>query len=833
MPELPQFNETQSVLQQQKVNSKAEGFDAWAKTLGNIANEAGNQAEKIEEEKSNALFMVSANSANELKTKTHIEMIQNPDKANNIAKNALSVNESIKQAAVLNEKDRSRLNYMVNENQSQINLRAAETDHSFQVRSLGNKFWDEYPISMRQIEEAIGQGDFDKAKILEENLHANALSAAKIGSLSPEAFGRVNKSMRDLYDRASYLTKLSQDPNGVSAHEYHANKISPFASQSFDNIGQPVHGNTQWMANHLNYDRTMQGQLNALYNGQPVNFGVVASASENDYNKFIMTMNGVNQVKGAISSGIPFNQIQAHIETLETKEKLSAIEEGQVTYWKSLNNRMSSDNAFYGIMGQVGLGQEYTAEHQAQSASLRATKGGADLVRALQDNDNKYIGQMVDLARSLSLDPHYIKPIPVEWSNEVKSSFQKDAPVLPALRRLEYVAPEFRAYLAEAMPKSHQGMSVWVAGLTLGKTDSSFQADLIHANQNQIEPNAPKGEGKEKNSLITSGKEDVGTKADNIWSAIISQNDNMKSIYTYLGKLPNGASAQSGFRQMAINYVNDQAQRAGDVDLSHKDDYINTFANNINKGFNFYQSDKALINLTDLPITRQQDVDYLTNYALSEAYKRIHEGKSESDFQTSLSINPLMVVSTPDRRLIVIDRYGRAAVTNDGHEAFDVPYTTNLLAAAQKRSNDINDYLSGYGVKHEYMPTGFNLNAQGIMLHAAAERERATQQKHNEQALLKAKSEQSKGLIEKGNIDVEKLPNVQNEDGTYSTVKTITIEEDGKTILLPTIINGKAVSNKEAITYYHKTGKHLGIFSSEKEAESYDKKLHKEQGWTK
>lgn len=83
-----------------------------------------------------------------------------------------------------------------------------------------------------------------------------------------------------------------------------------------------------------------------------------------------------------------------------------------------------------------------------------------------------------------------------------------------------------------------------------------------------------------------------------------------------------------------------------------------------------------------------------------------------------------------------------------------------------------------------------------------------------------------------GNIDLNNRPKVQNSDGTYSTVRTITVEIDGKTILLPTIINGKQVSNQEAVNYYKQTGENLGVFNSEKEANQYDKKMHEQQGWT-
>jgi hypothetical protein len=82
------------------------------------------------------------------------------------------------------------------------------------------------------------------------------------------------------------------------------------------------------------------------------------------------------------------------------------------------------------------------------------------------------------------------------------------------------------------------------------------------------------------------------------------------------------------------------------------------------------------------------------------------------------------------------------------------------------------------------------------------------------------------GLVEPGNIDVSKLPAVKNADGTYSTVKSMGVNINGKEVLIPTVINGRVVSDKEAINHYLKTGKHLGVFSTPEESSAYAEKLH-------
>lgn len=82
----------------------------------------------------------------------------------------------------------------------------------------------------------------------------------------------------------------------------------------------------------------------------------------------------------------------------------------------------------------------------------------------------------------------------------------------------------------------------------------------------------------------------------------------------------------------------------------------------------------------------------------------------------------------------------------------------------------------------------------------------------------------------KGNINLLTRPKVKNSDGSISTVRSMSFNEDGKEILIPTVSDeGKIMSEKEAIANYHKTGKYLGKFDSIKEANDYAVKLHNEQ----
>lgn len=85
-----------------------------------------------------------------------------------------------------------------------------------------------------------------------------------------------------------------------------------------------------------------------------------------------------------------------------------------------------------------------------------------------------------------------------------------------------------------------------------------------------------------------------------------------------------------------------------------------------------------------------------------------------------------------------------------------------------------------------------------------------------------------------GNIDLYNRPQYRNQDGSISTVRSISFGSDQGEILIPTIgfgSNGEAVSwsDEEAINHYHETGEYLGIFDTVAEADAYAQRLHLQQ----
>ena len=84
------------------------------------------------------------------------------------------------------------------------------------------------------------------------------------------------------------------------------------------------------------------------------------------------------------------------------------------------------------------------------------------------------------------------------------------------------------------------------------------------------------------------------------------------------------------------------------------------------------------------------------------------------------------------------------------------------------------------------------------------------------------------GMVVPGNIDLGMQPRIPNADGSISSVRSASFQDEhGREVLIPTVsLEGRLLSMPEAINQYQKTGKHLGMFKGPDKADAYAEQLH-------
>lgn len=81
-----------------------------------------------------------------------------------------------------------------------------------------------------------------------------------------------------------------------------------------------------------------------------------------------------------------------------------------------------------------------------------------------------------------------------------------------------------------------------------------------------------------------------------------------------------------------------------------------------------------------------------------------------------------------------------------------------------------------------------------------------------------------------GNIDLYNRPIYIGNDGSISTVRSMSFNDGQREVLIPTISDdGRLLNDNEAIQHYYQTGKYLGYFNTPQEANYYAQMLHLQQ----
>jgi hypothetical protein len=660
-----QLQQTQSVIREQQVASKARGSEAMAQAFGQVAQMAMKTSFSLAKEHSQAMFMHAAAQASDIQAQAQIDLIKNPGQADTIQKNAEA---SIKQAAQspMNSGDRAKFNYFVSQKQNAIKLQAARTDaHQSLLHNQAN-YTQSVKTLLSQYSDAMHSQDFKSADILRNNILENGRNAIMSGATSPRAFENVIAGMDKLssgaQDVMSHLE--SGEATAAQANAVISNPLAPSNEEASKMIAD---SGTTVLHNH-HVDSMASADLDqAIYANNLHDtrvFSTLLSQSPEKRQSSYEKINGSRMAYGVINSNPPFTHIQQRMVELNSNSNTTIQEKAELHVFNNYIKDLKTN--YWRTMSNTSMGFDATNQWiQDSSAATSGSSSQAELQNRLQAADQKYIDSGIAMGEAQHMSTDLINPVIDSIVSAAQTSFLSGGDPAMLIDKMNYVKQNQRPYLAKQLANPTQAAIGRVVANGLGKDQrTDFQRDMILASQAGVDFSA------------LNIKEDGTTKLNDstlrtyIHSAIPDALSNLASQ-------KNGVDLQGGLMKAGVNYIKYRALKDGDLTLKNIDQYTKDFESEMKKSYDLATGYNYSFNRSQVPLS-DGEYETLANGAINDAIKdvRYHNQKWTDSDQLNYVGNTTFTASfSPENKIVVSDQANNII--------FSTPYTDSYLNHAK------------------------------------------------------------------------------------------------------------------------------------------------------
>ena len=677
---IPQLDETEPLLEGKPVLSHAEGFDAFAKVLGGIAQATEAKAEDYAEEASHSQLLQQQNMMSDLEMNTKIQMAQHPDQAIQLSEKAAYTASTIKQTASLNKKDRENFNYLADNSIRDIKLSAEKQSIDVAKETAKYATLSAFDNTKQQIYEKLFT-DPKAADILINAQYSSIAGQVRSGILTAVEAEALHKQLSEEILRAQLRGAAWKNGN---ANATHINALNSYQSSPtpYSNTDMPMTESTLHLgASYVNHMST-QDLKARIASGQPLPATAFMYVKSDETVVGLQNYKmGAAQANGKILAGRPWQELKQDAVLLNTHGlKLSDEEEG---YRDRLNNFITGiekGGMYADFVASTPAGaRAYTDFNRKRAAIDKTVFTSLGHITPEQQKQAAQIKNLNDLWSNLNgigigmdVPDQYRNVIQSQYTTPIKNTFTLGADPSSAINMISLFDKRNLPYAAQAMPKVRQYLTVYETGHLIGKADAGFLSSFWKSQQDGID----------YKNLQT---DKTGMSNDKIKDAV---NPALTNINDYLSRLPNGTQLASASTEKAVRYVKYQALVHSDPTFAHMSDYISEYANNISRAYQPISTYNYLIDQNVIPLQKSQ-ADIVAAHALNMTYKKMRGYMNDEEFKESISRNAPFVISTPTGRLTVVDQYGRAIADKNGHAAFDEFYSEGLLRKAERDDESI------------------------------------------------------------------------------------------------------------------------------------------------
>jgi hypothetical protein len=666
----PQLEDSQPILAPQNVESGAESYDAFAKTLGALAEKTENKAEDIVSEQSKSMYINSIANIEQLKTTAQMRLIENPDQAQKITDQNAEAMDMVKQASFVNKGDRTKLNAYISGAIDDVALKGTETRVKQGQLQAAFTHYANWPEQLKAYQQAL-LSDPDHAENLKDAMIANLHNLVSIRAITPEQAGSSIKTMQGVVEIAQDHYSMFGNPN-TTARDYHT-VTSNALNKGNDNTGQPINQSTGWLINYHNNDKSLQGVLSDINNRMLPNPEAFDSLPPNERQHAIMAMQGTQIADGYINSGEPYPVIQNMHERLSEKGRVLNYRDEATRNALGLYLNQLKNGNYLDTIGQTPAGNAIMRDFvQRNSAIQNSPIDPQQKAVQLLQNKNNLVNQAVSYGEAHHIPSDYIRPVPQADVAEVEGAFKLGQDPTTVLNIVGQYSKQNQAWLANSMKNPEQRMIVQSMTLSGNEIKPQDKLDFIAANQT----------GRNYLGKEVGADEKDKTMMNRIYSNLSPAMKMIGTNYNY----EDAQALQNAMLTTTLKYAKYLAQKDNNLLMENKgflswgsqaNKYIDQASKIYAASFQQMSGTIWMVNPQQLPQPlSHSDLDILADHVTNEGYKYLKAGRSDAEYDSAISRNPLHMVISPTNNLQAVDGNGKIY--------YSMPFTTNTIPYARE-----------------------------------------------------------------------------------------------------------------------------------------------------
>lgn len=684
--ELTQDKDAYPIINPPSPKSTAKGSMEIAQVLGNIADRAAQKSADYASEASKTNLLQTKSMLDDISDKSRLEMARSPEHSIAIAQNAEQTAERIKANARLNREDKVNLDLAAHNVTRELSFKAQEKQIAITNESAKYATLSAFNSTLQDINNSL----FTNPEAAEKTIEAQYQSLAgqvRSGILTAVEAANLHKQLEHEVDRAAIILEGYKNENLTASHVNALHAASP-NPQPFSNANLPMTHDTMFHADsHLTHLST-QDIKSKWATGEYVPPQQLAGVKTTESLQSLLVYKaGAAQASGDIFSGVSWPELKKRLDVLKKSDRLSTEQSG---YKDRLNNYIvgiENGNQYSNYISQTPAGSRAYLDFSNQNAVIAKHAYFGDEASVEKQRHDAYIENLNGLVSKIDsvgigadVPDQYRNPIPAQYVQPVVDAFKAGANPAQAINNIAIFNPKNRASLANSIPNPRQALTVYETGQLLSKgADQGFLSDFWHSQQDSMPTDAKRSTSGSVRSQFLELNDKQGKSINTIRDTV---NSKMAKINQYFSSQANNRVLLNASTEKAVRYVQYMAEKNGDATLSHMDDYVDTYVNNMQKSYDVATSYNYMLDRNIIPIDDAQ-MGLLSKHAINSVETKLHEYMNDAQVKDYMSKNQLRLVNTTLGRIEVVNGAGQLIPDKDGHAAYSELYNAGILNHAE------------------------------------------------------------------------------------------------------------------------------------------------------